>query len=67
MKELLTSHVEDQQRSVQAETNEGKWDPQELGTSKQTNKMVTGYHGPAYSPKTEGTKNMTASMEVLTA
>ncbi len=59
MKELLTSHVEDQLKSVQAETDKGKWDPQELGTNKQANKMVTSYHGPAYSPKTEyglGTK-----------
>ncbi len=35
------------------------WDP------KQANKMVTSYHGPAYSPKNEyglGTKNMIASM-----
>jgi hypothetical protein len=64
----LTSHVEDQQRSVQKEANEGKWDPQELGTSKQTNKMVISFHGPANSPKTEyglGTKNMIASMDML--
>ena len=67
-KELLTSHMEDQQSSVQAETNEGRWDPQELGTSKQTNKMVISFHGPANSPKTEyelGTKNMIASLDML--
>jgi hypothetical protein len=51
--------VEDQQRSVQAENKEGKWDPQEMGTNKQASKMVTSYHRPAYFPKTEhglGTK-----------
>jgi hypothetical protein len=66
--ELMTSHLEDQQRSVQAETKEGKWDPQEMGTHKQANKMVTSNHGPAYSPKIEyglGTKNMIASMNML--
>jgi len=31
MKELVASHVEDQQRSVQAETNAVKWDPPEMG------------------------------------
>jgi hypothetical protein len=31
IKELVTSHVEDQQRSVQVETNAGKWDPPEMG------------------------------------
>ncbi len=35
MKELMASHMEDQQRSVQVETNTGKWDPPEMGlTSK---------------------------------
>jgi hypothetical protein len=27
IKEFVTSHMEDQQRSVQAETDAGKWDP----------------------------------------
>jgi hypothetical protein len=31
MKELVASHVEDQQRSEQAETNAVKWDPPEMG------------------------------------
>jgi hypothetical protein len=53
MKELVTSHVEDQLRSIQTEADRGKWNPQELGTIEQTNKMATGYHGPANSPKTE--------------
>jgi hypothetical protein len=30
-KELMASHVEDQQRSVQAKTNAGKWVPTEMG------------------------------------
>ncbi len=66
--ELMTSHVEGQQRSVQAENKEGKWDPQEMVTNKQSRNMVTNYHGPAYSPKTEyelGTKTMIASMNML--
>ncbi len=65
----MTSHVEDQQRSpVQAETKEGKWDPQEMGANEQASNMVTSYHRPAYSPKTEyglGTKNIIASMNML--
>jgi hypothetical protein len=32
MKELVTSHVEDQLRSIQTEADRGKWYPQELGT-----------------------------------
>ncbi len=39
-----------------------------MGANEQSNKMVTGYHGPANSPKTEyelGTKNMIASMDML--
>jgi hypothetical protein len=40
MKELAASHVEDQQWSVQAEANNSKWDPQEMGPSIQTNRVV---------------------------
>jgi hypothetical protein len=47
IKELVTSHVEDQQRSVQAETNAGKWDPPEMGPNEQVSKMVPSHHGPA--------------------
>ncbi len=53
MKELVTSHLEDQQRSVQVETNADKWDPLEMGPNEQVSKMVPSHHGPAYSPKTE--------------
>ncbi len=53
MKELVASHVEDQQRSVQAETNAGKWDPPEMGPNKQVSKMVPSHHGPDYSLQTE--------------
>jgi hypothetical protein len=53
MRELVASHVEDQQRSAQAETNAGKWDPPDMGPNKQVSKMVPSYHGPAYSPKIE--------------
>jgi hypothetical protein len=53
MKELVASHMEDQQRSVQVKTNAGKWDPPDMGSNKQVSKMVPSYHGPAYSPKTE--------------
>ncbi len=53
MKELVSSHVEDQQRPVQAETNTGKWDPPEMGPDKQVSKMVPSHHGPAHSLKTE--------------
>ncbi len=31
MKELITSHLEDQQRSVSAETDAGEWGPQKIG------------------------------------
>ncbi len=68
MKELAASHVEDQQPSVQAEANSGKWGPQEMGPNEQANKMVTRRHGPAFSPKSEyglGTKTMMASMTML--
>ncbi len=68
MKELMASHVEDHQRSVQAKTDGGKWDPLDMGPNKQVSKMVPSYHGPAYSPKTEyglGTKNQVRSMDML--
>jgi hypothetical protein len=68
MKELLTSHVEDKQRSFQAETNAGKWDPPEMGPNEQISKMVPSHHGPAYSPKTEyglGAKNQVTPMDML--
>jgi hypothetical protein len=68
MKELVASHVEDQQRSVHAETNAGKWDPPDMGPNKQVSKMVPSYHGPAYSSKTDnglGTKNLVTSMDML--
>ncbi len=68
MKELVTSHMEGQQRSVQAETNTGKWDPPEKGPNKQVSKMVPSHHGPAYSPKTEyglGAKTQVTSMDML--
>jgi hypothetical protein len=60
--------VEDQQRSVQAETNAGKWDPLEMGPNKQVSKMVPSHHGPAYSLKTEhglGAENQVTSMDML--
>ena len=47
MKELMASHVEDQHRSIQAETDAGKWDPPEMGPNKQVSKMVPSHHGPA--------------------
>ncbi len=60
MKELVASHVEDQQRS-QAETKAGKRDPPEMGPNEQVSKMLLSHHGPAYSlNKTEyglGAKN----------
>ncbi len=60
MKELVTSQVEDQQRSVQVETNADKWDPPEMGPNKQVSKMIPSNHGPAYSQKTEyGLRNKT--------
>jgi hypothetical protein len=68
MKELVASHVEDQLRSVQAETDAGKWDPPEMGPNKQVSKMVPSHHGPAHSPKTEyglGAKNQVTSMNML--
>jgi hypothetical protein len=68
MKELVASHLENQQRSVQAETDTGKWDPPEMGPNKQVSKMVLSHHGPAYSLKTEyglGAKNQITSMDML--
>jgi hypothetical protein len=38
MKELVTSHVEDQQRSVPVETDTGKWGPQKMGPDKQVSR-----------------------------
>jgi hypothetical protein len=38
MKELVTSHVEDQQQSVPAETDAGKWGPQKMGPNKQVSR-----------------------------
>jgi hypothetical protein len=68
MKELVASHMEDQWRSVQVETNTGKWDPTEMGPNKQVSMMVPSHHGPAHSPKTEhglGAKNQATSMDML--
>jgi hypothetical protein len=68
MKELVTSHVDDQQRSVQAETDAGKWDLPEMRPNKQVSKMVPSHCGPAYSPKTEyglEAKNQVTSMDML--
>jgi hypothetical protein len=68
MKELVASHMEDQQRSDQAKTGAGKWDPPEIEPNEQVSKMVPSHHGPAYSPKTEyglGAKNQITSMDML--
>jgi hypothetical protein len=68
MKDLMASHVEDQQRSIQAETNAGKWDSPEMGPNKQVRKMVPSNHGPAHSPKIEYglvAKNQVTSMDML--
>ncbi len=68
MKELISSHVEDLQWSVQEEDSNGAGGPQELGSNKQANKMVTSYHGPANSPKNEyglDTKKIMASKTML--
>ncbi len=53
IKELVTSHVEDQQRSIPAETNTGKWGPPKMGPNKQVSRKVPSHHGPAHSPKKE--------------
>jgi hypothetical protein len=68
MKELRTSHVDNQQSSVEAETNTGKWDPPEMGPIEQVSKMVLSHYGLAYSPKTEyglGAKIQGTSMDML--
>jgi hypothetical protein len=68
MKELVASHVEDQQRSVQAETVAGKWGPPEMGPIEQVSKMVPSHLGPARSPNTEyglGAKNQVTYMDML--
>jgi hypothetical protein len=67
MKQLVTSHVEDQQRSAQAETSAGKWDHINMGPKEQVRKMVPSHHGPAYFPKTEyglENKNQVTSMDM---
>ncbi len=68
MKKLVANHVENQQRSVQAEIKAGKWDPPEMGPNKQVSKMVPSHDDPAYSLKTEyelGAKNQVTSMDML--
>jgi hypothetical protein len=68
MKELVTSHVEDQQRFVPAETDAGKWGPQKMGPNKQVSRKVPSHHGPAHSPKKEyvlGVKNQDTTMYML--
>jgi hypothetical protein len=42
MKELTASH---RQQSVQAEANNKKWDPLEIGPNEQANKMAISHHG----------------------
>jgi hypothetical protein len=54
MKELVTSHVEDQQRSVPAETDAGKWGPQKIGPDKQVSRKAPSHCGPAHSPRNIG-------------
>jgi hypothetical protein len=44
MKQLVVNHVEDQQRSDQAEASNDVWDPMELGPNEQANKMVASSH-----------------------
>jgi hypothetical protein len=53
MKELVTSHVEDQQRSVPAETDAGQWGPQKMGPDKQISRKAPSHYGLAHSPKKE--------------
>ena len=68
MKGLVTSHVEDQQRSIPAETNTGKWGPPKMGPNKQVSRMVPSHHGPAHSPKKEyglRIKNQVTTMDML--
>ncbi len=68
MKELVTSHVEDQQRSVPPKTNEGEWDPPKMGPDEQVSRKVPNHHGSAHSPKKEyglGVKNQVTTMDML--
>jgi hypothetical protein len=68
MKELVTSHVEDQQRSVLAETNASKWGPQKMRPNKQVSRKVPRHHGPAHSSKKEyglGVKTKFTIMDML--
>jgi hypothetical protein len=68
MKELVTSHVEDQQRYVPAETDTGKWGPQKMGPNKQVSRKVLSHHDPAHSSKKElglGVKNQVTAMDML--
>jgi hypothetical protein len=53
MKELVASHVEYLQWSVHAETSNSKLSPQNMGSNKYANKMVTSHHGTAHSIKNE--------------
>jgi hypothetical protein len=68
MKGLVTSNVKDQQRSVPAQTNAGKWGPQKMGPNKQVSKKVSSHHGPALSPKKEyglEVKKQVTTMDML--
>ncbi len=68
MKELVASHVEDQQRSVPVENGAGKWGPPKMELNKQVNKLVPSHHDPAHSPKKEyglGVKNQATTMDML--
>ncbi len=68
MKELVTSHMEDQQRSVPAETDAGQWGPQKMGPDEQVSRKSPSHHGPAHSPKKEyglEVKNQITTMDML--
>ncbi len=68
MKELVTNHVEDQQRSVPVETDACKWGPQKMGPDEQVRKKAPSHRDPAHSPKKEyglGIKNQVATLEML--
>ncbi len=68
MKGLVTSHVEDQQRSVPVETDAGQWGSQKMGPVKQVSKKAPSHHGPSHSPKKEyglGVKNQLTTMDML--
>ncbi len=68
IKELVASHVEEQQRSVPVESGAGKWGPPKMGPNKQVSKMVPRHHGPAHSLKKEyglGTKGQVTAMDML--